>query len=122
HIMFGNYQGNYTNPYAEMVRGYTDRTRSQMLASIEVNQDLGFITEGLKIMSLVNLSRLAEYDVKRSYNPFWYQLRNNYDSFTGKYQLDRFNEDGTEYLDYVEGPKVVEATTYSETRLNYNNT
>lgn len=122
HIMFGNYQGNYTNPYAEMVRGYTDRTRSQMLASIEVNQDLSFITKGLKLMSLVNLSRLAEYDVRRLYNPFWYQLRNNYDSFTGKYQIDRFNEDGTEYLDYFESPKVVEATTYSETRLNYNNT
>ena len=121
HIMFGNYQGNYTNPYAEIVRGYTDRTRSQMLASIEVNQDLSFITPGLKIMSLVNLSRLAEYDVRRSYSPFWYQLRSGYDSFTGEYHLERFNDDGTEYLDYTEGPKTIEATTYSETRLNYNN-
>lgn len=122
HIMFGNYQGNYRNPYAEMVRGYTDRTRSQMLASVELNQDLSFITKGLRFMTMLNLSRLSEYNVGRSYNPFWYQLRNNYDSFTGAYHVERFNENGTEYLDYRESPKLVEATTYSESRLNYNNT
>ncbi|WP_270087922.1 SusC/RagA family TonB-linked outer membrane protein [Sphingobacterium sp. SYP-B4668] len=122
HIMFGNYQGNYRNPYAEMVRGYSDRTRSQMLASVELNQDLNFITPGLKFMTMLNLSRLSEYYVNRSYNPYWYQLRGNYDSFTGEYHLERFNENGTEYLDYREGPKTVEATTYSESRLNYNNT
>jgi len=122
HIMFGNYQGNYRNPYAEMVRGYTDRTRSQMLASVELNQDLKFITPGLKLMTMFNLSRLSEYYVNRAYNPYWYQMRGNYDSFTGEYHLERFNENGTEYLDYREGPKTVDATTYSETRLNYNNT
>jgi len=122
HIMFGNYQGNYRNPYAEMVRGYKDRTRSQMLASVEVNQDLNFITPGLKLMTMLNLSRLSEYFVNRAYRPYWYQIRGNYDSFTGEYHLERFNENGTEYLDYGEGPKTVDATTYSETRLNYNNT
>lgn len=122
HIMFGNYQGNYRNPYAEMVRGYTDRTRSQMLASVELNQDLSFITPGLRFMTMLNLSRLSEYYVNRAYTPYWYQLRGNYDSFTGEYHLERFNENGTEYLDYREGPKTVEATTYSESRLNYTNT
>ncbi len=122
HIMFGNYQGNYRNPYAEMVRGYTDRTRSQMLASVQLDQDLSFITKGLKLMTMLNLSRLSEYYVNRAYNPFWYQLRDNYDSYTGDYHLLRFNENGTEYLDYREGPKTVESTTYTESRLNYNNT
>lgn len=122
HIMFGNYKGNYNNPYAEMVRGYKDRTRSQMLASVELNQDLHFITPGLKFMTTLNLSRLSEYYVNRAYRPYWYELRGNYDSFTGEYHLERYNEDGTEYLGYREGPKTVEATTYSESRLNYNNT
>ncbi|MGH2623382.1 MAG: SusC/RagA family TonB-linked outer membrane protein, partial [Sphingobacterium sp.] len=63
HIMFGNYEGNYRNPYADMVRGYTDRTRSQMLASLEVNQDLGFITKGLKLMTMLNISRLSEFSI-----------------------------------------------------------
>lgn len=122
HIMFGNVQGNYRNPYAEMVRGYQDRSRSQMLAMIELNQDLSFITEGLSFMTLVNISRLANYSVSRSYNPYWYELRDNYDSFTGEYHLERTNENGTEYLGYSESPKVVESTTYSESRLNYNTT
>ncbi|MFA7141276.1 MAG: SusC/RagA family TonB-linked outer membrane protein [Proteiniphilum sp.] len=121
HIMFGNYQGNYRNPYAEMVRGYQDRSRSQMLAMLELNQNLDFITKGLSFMTLMNISRLAEYSVNRSYNPFWYQLRGNYDSFTGEYHLERINENGTEYLGYNESPKIVESTTYTETRLNYNN-
>ncbi len=124
HIMFGNAENNsYRNPYAEMVRGYKDRSRSQILASVEVNQDLAFITKGLKLMSMLNLSRLSEFSVFRMYNPYFYQLREGYDSFTGEYHLERTNETGgTEYLGYSESGKDVEATTYSETRLNYNNT
>ena len=124
HIMFGNARNNaYRNPYAEMVRGYKDRSRSQILASVEVNQDLAFITKGLKLMSMLNLSRLSEFSVYRLYNPYFYQLRGGYDSFTGEYHLERTNENsGTEYLGYSESGKDVEATTYSETRLNYNNT
>lgn len=121
HIMFGNVEGRYTNPYAEMIRGYQDRSRSQMLAMLEIDQKLDFITKGLSLMAMMNISRLAEYSVSRSYNPFWYQLR-SYDSFTGEYHLKRINEDGTEYLGYAESPKTVESTTYTETRLNYNNT
>lgn len=122
HIMFGNYQGNYRNPYAEMVRGYQNRSRSQMLAMLELNQNLDFITKGLSFMAFMNISRLAEYSVNRSYTPFWYQLRSNYDSFTGEYHLERINENGTEYLGYNESPKTVESTTYTESRLNYANT
>ena len=48
HILFGNYDtGQYNNPYAEMVRGYKNRNRSQMLSVIDASQDLSFITPGL---------------------------------------------------------------------------
>ena len=44
HIMFGNYEdGSYSNPYADLVRGYRDLQRSQMIAAVELNQDLSFI-------------------------------------------------------------------------------
>lgn len=120
HILFGNYgNGNYWNPYAEMIRGYKDRSRSQMLAMVELNQDLSFITEGLKLMTMVNISRLSEFDISRYYNPYYYKLRGGYDSFTGEYHLERINEYGTEYLGYFEGPKKLESTMYTETRLNY---
>lgn len=120
HIMFGNYgTAGYRNPYAEMVRGYQDSNRSQMLAAVEINQDLYFITKGLSFMTMVNISRLSNYSVSRSYQPFWYSI-SDYDSYTGDYHLKRINDNGTEYLGYSESDKTITSTLYTETRLNYN--
>ncbi|MDR3246878.1 MAG: TonB-dependent receptor [Prevotellaceae bacterium] len=121
HIMFGNRDNNYRNPYAQMVRGYAEESRGQMLAQVEAKQNLKFITEGLSIRSMVNISRLASFNMNRSYTPFWYQL-DYFDSFTGEYRLTQTNKDGTEYLTFNEGAKNVEATLYSETMLNYGRT
>ena len=121
HILFGNYnQGEYNNPYAQMVRGYKDKNRSQMLIVMELDQDLDFITKGLKASFMANISRLSEYSVTRQYNPFYYGLT-TYDSYTGKYGLSALNEEtGTEYLDYSESGKTVVNTLYTESKLNYN--
>ena len=119
HIMFGNYKdGSYSNPYADMVRGYRDYQRSQMIAAVEINQDLGFITKGLKFMTLFNLTRLSSYAVYRSFAPYWYMM-DRYDSYTGEYHVNRINETGTDYLQYSEGAKTITNTMYSESRLNY---
>jgi TonB-linked SusC/RagA family outer membrane protein len=122
HIMFGNVAGIYTNPYAEMVKGYQDRSRSQMLAQVELRQNLDFITKGLFIRSMMNISRLAEHSAVRQYTPYWYRMLGNYDSFTGEYHLERINENGTEYLDYMERDPAIESSMYTETTLNYANT
>ncbi|MDR3247015.1 MAG: TonB-dependent receptor [Prevotellaceae bacterium] len=123
HIMFGNKNNAYTNPYAQMVRGYQDRSRSQMLAQFEVKQDLDFIVKGLNFRSMINFSRLAEYSVTRAYSPYYYELVGAYDSYTGEYHIQRTNDgSGTEYLDYTESPKTVEATMYTESTLNYSGT
>jgi TonB-linked SusC/RagA family outer membrane protein len=122
HIMFGNTSYGYLNPYAQTVRGYQDRSRSQMLAQISLKQNLDFITKGLSIQTLMNLSRLAEFSVTRSYLPYYYGMLDNYDSFTGEYHLERLNETGTEYLDYLGGAPSATSTMYTETRLNYYNT
>ena len=37
-----------------MVKGYRDYQRSQMIAAVEVNQNLDFITKGLSAMTLFN--------------------------------------------------------------------
>lgn len=120
HIMFGNYEdGSYINPYANLVKGYRNYQRSQMIAAIELNQDLNFITKGLTFMTLFNLTRLSEYTVNRQFNPFWYVM-DRYDSYTGEYHVTRINEDGTDYLTYYEKDKNIKNTMYSESRLNYN--
>lgn len=120
HIMFGNYEdGSYINPYANLVKGYKNYQRSQMIAAVQLEQDLKFITKGLSFMTLFNLTRLSQFTVNRQFNPYWYRL-DRYDSYTGEYHVNRINENGTDYLTYSESGKTVKNTMYSETRLNYN--
>ena len=120
HILFGNYgDGSFINPYADMVKGYSDRNRSQMLAVLDLKQDLGFITKGLDFSAMVNISRLSSFSVQRFYRPFYYTM-SSYDSFLNTYSLYGLNENsGTEYLLYSEGKKDVTNTLYSEMRLHY---
>ena len=120
YIMFGNKDNRYNNPYAEAMRGYKERNRSQLLASLEVNQKLDFITQGLSVRGMINISRLAQFATNRFYNPFWYEIT-SYDYNTGKYGLMNTNPTtGTDWLDYSEGERELNATFYGEAMINYN--
>ena len=124
HILFGNYGqfGDYLNPYADMIRGYKDESYNNFLATVEVKQDLGFIAEGLNARILGNTSRYSFYNLERKYNPFYYTL-GNYDFQSDQYTLIALNPNqGTEYLEYNEGNKVITNATYFEASLNYNTT
>jgi TonB-linked SusC/RagA family outer membrane protein len=123
HIMFGNFgkDASYLNPYAEMVKGYRDESRSQMLAQFEVKQDLSGILDGLAIRTMINFTRTSVFGYRRSYSPFYYQLA-GYDALTDKYQISKINENGTEYLGFDQGGKDLTSTLYSESTINYNKT
>jgi TonB-linked SusC/RagA family outer membrane protein len=121
HILFGNAEdGNYLNPYAEMLKGYKDYSRSRMLAQVELKQNLDFVTEGLDLSAMINTNRVSYFDVQRFYNPFYYQSA-NYDRRTNSYDLFLLNEDSaTEYLNYREGEKDISSSFYLQSILNYN--
>lgn len=123
HTLFGNYdKGQYVNPYADMVKGYKDYSKSMMLAQFELKQDLDFITKGLSLRGLFNTNRYSYFDVNRFYTPFWYSVA-NYDKRADSYMLTRLNpETGTEWLSYNEGPKQITSTTYMEGAINYDRT
>tara|TARA_B100001996_G_scaffold76954_1_gene56807 strand:+ start:188 stop:3349 length:3162 start_codon:yes stop_codon:yes gene_type:complete len=124
HILFGNYGqfGDYLNPYANMIRGYKDESYNNLLATVEVKQNLDFLTKGLKVRFLVNTSRYSFYNLERKYNPFYYTLA-NYDFQSDQYALIALNPNqGTEYLEYHEGAKTIANTVYFEGALNYNKT
>ena len=123
HVLFGNYdKGQYINPYADMVKGYKEYTASQMSAQFELKQQLDFITEGLSLRALFNTNRYAFFDVQRFYNPFYYQI-SLYDKASDKYTLAPLNDlTGTEYVDYREGIKDINSTTYFETALSWDQT
>ncbi len=120
HIMFGNSgDGKYINPYAEMVKGYKETGRAKLESQFELNQDLDFVTKGLKVRALFNTSRLSYYSTSRQYKPFYYAL-SEYNYMNKTYAVDIINPNGgTEYLDYNEGDKTITANTYLEAAVNY---
>lgn len=126
HIMFGNYDDGSNsyllNPYADMVKGYKNYSRSMMAAQFEVKQNLSGLTEGLNFRTMVNVTRNTYFDITRAYTPFWYQA-GSYDKLQNTYKLELLNEEaGTEYLNYVPGAKTVNSGFYMESALNYNRT
>jgi len=119
HILFGNWNNSKVNPYAEMVRGYKEKSRSQILAQVELKQNLNFITEGLTGRGMLNISRLSQFAVNRSYNPFYHEI-SRYNRLTGDYKLVE-TEIGTEYLGYGELPddRQQYSSFYFEGSLNH---
>nr|WP_294896539.1 TonB-dependent receptor [uncultured Pedobacter sp.] len=116
----------YTNPYAEMVKGYSVYKTSNIQPQLELKQDLAFVTPGLSFRTMGYLRRYSYYSVDRSYNPFFYSA--NIDPTTQDYSLSALNDGslssigtvGTEYLGYSEGDKKVDSRFWLEATANYN--
>ncbi|MBL4560692.1 MAG: TonB-dependent receptor [Labilibaculum sp.] len=123
HILYGNYdQGQFNNPYAEMTKGYKDYTSSQIFAQVELKQKLDFITKGLAVRGMFNTTRYSYFDVNRYYTPFLYNV-SMYDKQKDKYTLNLINEEsGKEYLEYNEGTKDINSSTYFESAINWERT
>jgi len=129
HIMFGNApRGNvnsgYMNPYADLMRGYKEYSKSLMDAALELKQNFNFITDGLTGRILLNTTRYAYFDVTRAYDPYYYGVQ-SYDRMTDQVlSVKQINTDGTfsEWLNYVPGSTDVNSTIYVEGTLNYNKT
>src|SRR5690606_2300907 len=119
HIMFGNYDGTYLNPYADMVKGYQDRGRSKIGAQLGLKQDLKSITKGLKARGRLSTDRHAYFTITRQYIPFYYGL-SNYSLRDNTYNIFLINEaQGRETLDYDEGTKEINSTIYGEAAIDY---
>jgi TonB-linked SusC/RagA family outer membrane protein len=127
HILFGNApRGNatagYTNPYADLTKGYKDYTKSLIEAAFELKQDFGFITPGLTARALFNTSRYSYFDVTRNYDPYFYTIQ-EYDRFSGQLPTLRLlngDSNPTAYLNYEQGDKDINSTIYVESAISYN--
>lgn len=123
HPLFGNAAIDedtyYLNPFARSVSGYQDWNQSTLIAQLELKQDLEKITPGLSANLMAYTRRYSYFDVTRQYSPFYYQAYN----IEGSISLTLLNEEsGTEYLDYNEGAKTINTTTYAQASVNYNHT
>lgn len=83
HIIFGNQQGGptniggvalHTNPYASMVQGSSKNNDSTINTSLELNQKLDFLTEGLSAKFLISYKNWSRTSVTRSFQPYYYYL------------------------------------------------
>lgn len=119
HIMFGNAdEGEFLNPYAQMVRGYREYAKSRMQAQLELNQKLDMLTEGLSFTGRVTTTRYSMFTINRQYNPFYYQYSGVDDNGNNLYSI--YNEEsGTEYLNYSEGAKAVSSILFMQGIANY---
>ena len=121
HTLFGNAEdGQYLNPYAQMVRGYREYNKSIMGAQMELKQDMGFLIDGLSLRALFNTKREALSQISRSYSPYYYKLtEHNY--LTGDYKVDIINPDasGESLESSVQTPSVIN-TIYFESSAVYN--
>lgn len=130
-VLFGNYSGNssgtgsptYINPYTDLMKGYEDNKKSNFSVQLEVEQDLKFITPGLKARLIGNLTRVSGYSIQRSYKPFYYQyIQGTYDPTNSEfpYELSCLNpEGGSDFIDYAGGSKTVTSNTYGEAAIMY---
>lgn len=120
HPMYGNSDnGQYSNPYARIMRGYSERRRSDVQVQLELKQDLSqFFGEGFSYRGLINLGRNSYFSQSRQYNPFYYEPMGVDNS--GNMMLREINpESGTEYLDFVPGDRTQSSVYYVENQLSY---
>ena len=122
HIMFGNrdYNGGYMlNPYADMVKGYKQTTKSTVVATFEAKQDLSGIVKGLNARALFSTNRYATTGASRQYTPFLYNV-GSYDPVANSYVLSNLNPTtAQEYLNYSQETPYVTTVTYGEAAMNY---
>jgi TonB-linked SusC/RagA family outer membrane protein len=119
-IMFGNYgQGNYLNPYADMMRGYRDYSTNMTLTQFEAKQNLDMLAEGLSLRAMINMNRYSSFSVTREYRPFYYNI-DSYDLVTDAYTLWCLNPNsGQDYIDYLPGSRLINTVFYLESALEY---
>ncbi|MGY8920191.1 MAG: SusC/RagA family TonB-linked outer membrane protein [Flavobacteriales bacterium] len=120
HTLFGNKgNGGFPNPYADMVKGYKDRFTNTILSQVQLQQDLGFITEGLKFRGMASVRTYAENENSRNYNPFYYgmaEIETEEGLLNYLYQI----QEGTEYLNSPSINNYSNSNFYYEFTTEYN--
>ncbi|MBO9672115.1 MAG: TonB-dependent receptor [Sphingobacteriaceae bacterium] len=118
----------YTNPYAELVKGYQVYKSSNLQPQLELKQDLSDLTKGLSARAMGYLRRTSYYRVNRNYNPFFYSAVINPQDQS--YNLTALNDGGqnsigtvgTEVLNFTRDAKDIDSRLWLEGSVNYNRT
>ncbi len=120
HTLFGNKgNGGLPNPYADMVKGYKDRFTSTILSQFQIEQDLDFITKGLKFRGMGSVRTFSMNENSRSFTPFYYGLAELEEETGIQHQLYQIQE-GTEFLNDPIVQNQANSLFYFELATQYN--
>ena len=105
HVRYGNAPGwdggaAQTNPLAILNRGYCNKYWGNVLATFTIDQDLKFITEGLKLSGLASFKNYTYSNTWNQLNPYYYNLTDYWMGADGNYVYDmmEIGTTGTNYL------------------------
>ena len=107
------------NPYAELQRGYFTRIRQLNLMQIEFKQNLDFITEGLRARFLGNINSTSQFENRRAYSPFFYELEYVNPINADEYREKLIGEGGSEALNLEPSRRINNSVQYVEIATDY---
>lgn len=112
----------FTNPYAQLCRGYGDQFRGHFTSALTVDQDLGFITKGLSATGMATFYNRVYSAVYRSFTPFLYKLTDYSIDDAGNYSyVSESANTGTTYLGTSRGKDGYRELAF-QVKLDYNRT
>lgn len=114
--------GYSTNPYAELCKGYSDQYRGHFTSALSVDQDLSFITKGLRAYGLATFYNRVYSAVSHSMKPFLYRVHDFSVDENGNYVLDMIQtEQGNTYLDTKRANDGLRELSF-QAKIDYNRT
>lgn len=123
HIRFGNAEiksGVYgQNPYAYMMSSFKEGNYNTLNTSLNITQDLSFLTKGLSVKALVYFKNWSESTYNRSITPYYYKVKDgSYDSGTNQYELQTL-QTGSDYVSQSDISKSADQTFYFDFRADW---
>lgn len=122
HPLYGNMEWGgmvYTNPYADIAKGYSSFFAATIISTANLQQDLSMITKGLKARALFSFKNYSRNTISQSLKPFYYQVNTIHDD--GTYSLYNIGEPGTEYLSFSKS-NAGNRSIYWEAAIDYQRT
>lgn len=123
-LRFGNQEistGTYgVNPYAYMLSSYKETNYNTLNTSLNIHQDLGFITKGLKAHVLVNFKNWSSASYNRYLDKqYLYRVKEgSYNKETGTYETELLQK-GSDYITQSGNSKSSDQTFYFDARLDW---
>jgi TonB-linked SusC/RagA family outer membrane protein len=107
------------NPYEYMLSSYKENNYNTLNTSLNLTQDLRFITQGLSLKALVNFKNWSESYYTHTITPYFYGVKgNSWSAETNEFETELL-QTGNPYLNQGTINRNSDQTFYLDTRLDY---